>query len=593
MGKRNSTLVAPEQIKTLIDTALGKIKADIVIANADLVNVYSGELLKGYSVAIKGEKIAYIGENADHTIGPDTMVIDATGKTLIPGLIDAHMHLVTYYTVYEFLKYAMKGGTTTIISEITALTFPLGYKGIEQFLEAISYQPIKIFATAPPMLSLSPAAKLGAIGLDSVRKLLKQDRIVGLGETFWLPALQGEERVFKLFAEALSSGKPIEGHSAGARGNKLIAYIASGVASCHEPTNTGEVLERLRLGIHTMIREGETRRDLEAIAEIKDKKIDFRRLILTTDGAGPRQLVKHGYMEFLVQKAIDLGFDPIVAIQMATINPAEHFSLDNLMGGIAPGKYADMVLIPDPQTIQAEMVISNGQIIAQKGELLVPPRKHVYSKSALGSVHLPRRLKSDDFHIHVEGTDSPAIIRVIHQVTEGLTKEEQITIVPKGGLLEADVDKDILKVAVIERTSNLGKMFTGFVKGFKFTKGAFASSCTWELSGIVVVGTNDDDMAGAVNRVYELQGGAVVYADGKVLAELSMSVGGCVSELPLEELSQKLEVLQQKVAELGTWLSDAHFSLTALTTVAIPFFRICEAGLMDIREGKVVDLVVS
>jgi adenine deaminase len=298
-------------------------------------------------------------------------------------------------------------------------------------------------------------------------------------------------------------------------------------------------------------------------------------------------------MEFLVQKAIDLGFDPIVAIQMATINAAEHFSLDNIIGGIAPGKYADMVLIPDLRTIKAEMVISNGQVIAQKGELLVPPRKHVYSKSVLRSVQLPRKLKSDDFRIHVEGRDIPVTIRAIHQVTDLVTREEKIAITPRGGLLEADVERDILKVAVIERTSDPGKMFVGFIKGFKIKRGAFASSCTWELSGIVVVGTNDEDMAGAVNRVFELQGGAVVYAGGKVLAELHLPVAGCVSMLPIEELYQKLEEIQQKATELGTPLPDAHFTLTALTTVAIPFFRICEAGLMDIREGKLVDLVVS
>ncbi|HJX69503.1 MAG TPA: adenine deaminase C-terminal domain-containing protein [Dehalococcoidia bacterium] len=593
MKKKNSASITPEQIKALIDTALGEIKADMVIANADLVNVYSGELLKGYSVAIKGEKIAYVGEKAEHTIGPDTRVIDATGKTLIPGLIDAHAHLLFLYAVDEFLKYAMKGGTTTIITETRGIFFPLGYRGVKQFLEAISGQPIKIFATAPPMLGLGPAAQGGALSPESLRRLLKQEGVVGLGETYWFPVLQGEERILRQFAETLSLGKTLEGHSAGARGNKLVAYIASGISSCHEPTTAEEVLERLRLGIHTMIREGDTRRDLEAIAEIKDEKIDFRRLVLATDGVGPKHLMEHGYMEILVQKAIDLGFDPIVAIQMATINAAEHFSFDNLIGGIAPGKYADMVLIPDLRTIQAEMVMSNGQVIAQRGQILVPPKRYVYPKSSLRSVHLPRKLEPADFRIPVEGRDTPVTVRVIHQVTEVLTREEQIAITPKKGLLEADVGEDILKVAVIERTSDPGKMFVGFVKGFKMRKGAFASSGTWALSGIVVVGTNDEDMAGAVNRVLALQGGDVVYAKGRVLAELPLPVAGLTSDLPIEVLYQKLEEVQQKATELGTWLPDVHLTLTALTTGSIPFFRICEAGLVDIRDGKVVGLMVS
>jgi adenine deaminase len=222
----------------------------------------------------------------------------------------------------------------------------------------------------------------------------------------------------------------------------------------------------------------------------------------------------------------------------------------------------------------------------------LPPRKHFYPKSVLRSVHIPRKLKPDDFHIHVESTDTPVTVRVIHQVAELLTREEQIAITPKDGLLEADVDRDILKVAVIERTSNPGKMFTGFIKGFKMKKGAFASSCTWALSGIVVMGTNNEDMAGAVNRIFELQGGIVVYDGGKVLAELPLPVAGVASDLPVEVTYEKLKEIQQKSTELGTWLPDMHLTSTALTTGSVPFFRICEAGLVDIREGKLVDLLV-
>jgi len=580
-----------EEIKTLIDTALGKIKADMVVANADLVNVYTGELLRDQSIATKGDKIAYVGENAEHTIGPDTRVIDAAGKTLIPGLINTHTHLLSYHTVYEFLKYAMKGGTTTIVTETTLISYPMGYLGVKEFLEVISNQPIKIFATTPTMAAPGPAFQGSSLSLESYRKLLKDKRILGVGETYWSHVLQDDERILELFSETLNLGKTIEGHSSGARGNKLVAYIASGISSCHEPINVEEVMERLRLGIHTMIREGDTRRDLEAIAKIKDEKIDFRRLVLVTDGLGPKRLMEYGYMEFVVQKAIDLGFDPIIAIQMATINAAEHFSLDNLIGGIAPGKYADMVLIPDLRTIQAEIVISNGQVITQNGEITIPPRKHAYSKSALRSVHLPKKLKPDDFHIHVEKGDTPVTVRAIHQTTDLVTKEKQITITPKGGLLEADVEGDILKVAFINRTNNPGKMFVGFIKGLKMRRGAFASSAVWSSSGIIVVGTNDEDIAGAVNRVLALQGGAVVYADGKVLAELPLPIAGISSDLPIETLYQKYMEIQQSMVELGTWLSEAHLTLTALTTGSIPFLRICDAGLIDIKKGKLVDLI--
>jgi len=585
--------VDSKEIKTLIDTALGEVKADMVITNAELVNVYSGELLKGYSVAIKGEKIAYLGENADHTIGPDTHVIDATGKTLIPGLIDAHDHVLFYFTVDEFLKYAMRGGTTTIITETCEASFTLGPRGIKQFLEAISDQPVKIFATVPPMATLSPVARPNALSPESLRRLLRQKGAIGLGETFWSYVIDGDERILELIAETLNSGKTVEGHSAGARNNKLVAYTASGVSSCHEPITAEEVLERLRLGIHIMIREGDVRSDLETIARIKDEAIDFRRLILATDSVSTRYLMENGYMECLVQKAIDLGFDPIVAIQMATLNPAEHFHLDNVIGGIAPGKCADMVIIPDIRTIKAEMVISNGQIIAEGGKILVPPRSYNYPKSTLRSVHLPRNLKPADFHIPSEGRSTPVTVRVIHQATELVTKEEQVDITPRDGLLLADVERDILKVAVIDRTHNPGKMFTGFVTGFKIRKGACASTSIGDLSGIVVVGTNDDDMAGAVNRIRALQGGIVIYAGEKVLAELPMPIGGFMSDLPIEVMYQKIEEFQQKATELGTWLPNLQASVNQLATGSVPFFRICESGYIDIRKGELVDLIVQ
>ncbi len=245
----NSATMTPEQMKVLIDTALGKIKADMIIVNADLVNVYSGELLRGQSVAIKGDRIAYVGEKAEHTIGPDTKVIDAAGKVLVPGFIDTHAHLIALCPLDEFLKYAMRGGTTTIVSETIEFALALGYQGVHQFLEATSNQPIKIFATVPPLPTLSPAAQPGSLRPEKLRRLLKQKSVLGLGEIPWQFILRYDERILQLYAETLNSGKHIEGHSAGARGNKLAAYVASGICSCHEPTTAEEALEGVASGV--------------------------------------------------------------------------------------------------------------------------------------------------------------------------------------------------------------------------------------------------------------------------------------------------------------------------------------------------------
>lgn len=251
-----------------------------------------------------------------------------------------------------------------------------------------------------------------------------------------------------------------------------------------------------------------------------------------------------------------------------------------------------MVILPDLRNIKAEMVISNGQIIAQKGKTLVSPRKHIYSKSTMRSVHLSRKLKPADFQVHVHGEDKPVNVRVINQVTGLVTREEKITMTPENGLLEVDVERDILKAAFIDRTNKPGTMFTGFIKGFNLKKGAIATSATRGLSGIIVVGTNDKDIAGAANRIVVLQGGAVVYAEDKVLAELPLSIGGYISNLPIEAVRKKRQEIQQIVTELGISLSDAHLTLAGLTTNVIPFFRICESGLMDIGKGELVDMLV-
>ena len=581
------------RIKTLIDTALGREKADMVVANADLVNVYSGELLKGHSVAVKGDRIAFVGEKADHTIGPDTRVIDAAGKVLIPGFIEAHTHLLSLSRVDEFLKYAMGGGTTTIITETRNFTIPLGYRGVREFLKATALQPVKIFVTVAPVLGLSPSAQSNALSPGVLRSLLKHERVIGLGETPWPFILKDLGGITGLHAETLKAEKHIEGHTAGASGNNLVACVASGISSCHESTTAEEALERLRLGFHVMIREGHIRQELEAIAKIKNMQIDFRRLVLCTDGVRLQHLMEYGYMDFVVQKAIDLGFDPIVAIQMATINAAELFKLDNLIGGIAPAKCADMVILPDLRKIEAEMVISNGQIIAENGRITVTPRKHVYSRSTLRSVHIPRKIKPADFEVRMQGGDKPVTVRVIKMITGLVTAEEQIVMNPCNGLLEADVEGDILKVSFINRTNRPREMFTGFIKGFGMKKGAFACSVSMGLSGITVVGASDEDMAGAVNRVKALQGGVVVYNEGKVLAELPLPIAGFVSELPVETIVQRWEEIQQRAVDLGTSLEDIYATVGTLTTDIIPFLRICESGLMDIRKWEIVDLIVS
>ena len=574
-----------KDMRALASVALGEEEADLVVKDADLADVYSRELLKGTSVAVKGEWIAYVGPDASHTIGAGTEVIDARGKVLIPGLIDGHTHSLYYASPYEFLRYAMRGGTTTIITEIMELAFPLGYAGIVDCLEAFKDQPVKIFFTVPPSITFSKDAAKKAPTLEQLKGLLKRADVLGVGEGFWQEVLHGETNFPALSEEALRLRKRAEGHAAGCRDRRLSAYLGYGVSSCHESVNADEVVEKLRFGICTMIREGSIRKELDAISKIKDLGLDLRRATLVTDGADPRDLVAKGYLEHVVQRAVEAGFDPLVAVQMATVNVAEHFGLEGLLGGIAPGKYADMVLIPDLRTIKAQCVVSNGRVIAQDGKLTVEPRKAALKADRLEA----RQVSPRDFAIRVN-QKGPVKVRVIDQVTDLVTKEAILDLPVHDGELRADLGRDLLKASVI---SCEGRVFTGLIRGHGFRAGAMATSGTWETFSVVVVGTSDADMAAAANRIFELGGGITVYAQGSARAELPLPVGGLLSDLTLEAIARRLNTLQRKAEELGFPHADAALTLATLTTAAIPFLRLSEDGLVDVRTGRVVEMILS
>jgi len=577
--------------KKLIDVALGRAPGDLAIVNARLLNVYTGEILDQQSVCTCGERIACVGLDVGYAIGTGTTVIDAEGATLIPGLIDGHAHMASLFTAGEFLKHAAIGGTTTIITETMEAYAVAGIAGVLDFLASLKDQPIKFFATAPAMASTSRAAM--GIDLADLETLLMREEIVGLGESYWQAVLQNQDLFLPIYATTMAHRKLLEGHSAGARGNKLQAYAACGITSCHEPIKAEEVLERLRLGIYVMVREGSIRRDLAEIARIKEMVADTRRLILTTDGISPVDLMEMGYMEYLVQKAIDCGFEPISAVQMATLNVAEHFGLDDLIGGIAPGKYADLVLIPDPLTIQAMVVVSSGRIIARNGTLDAAPRNHVFAVESLNSIRIPKTVEPSDFGLPSNGDGDTTTVRAIEMVTDLVTREVLLDLPVVGGEIITDRANDLVKITAIDRTTIPGKGFNGVIKGFGIRSGAMACSAAWDTSCVIVVGADETDMALCVNRIREMHGGAVVCDAGRVAAELAMPVFGLISELPLEVLAAKLKAIKQAAADIGVPFPDPLLTLITLTGAAIPFLRICEEGLVNFKDGRTVGLFMD
>jgi adenine deaminase len=580
------------EARAVTEVALGKAAADLAVVNARLLNVYTGEILPDTAVAVKGPWIAWVGTDPGGRIAGSTRVVDAGGAVLTPGFIDGHTHLADMlYPPWEFIRHAVPGGTTAVVTE-TVEPYPmLGLAGIQDFLAALEDQPVTFFATAPPVVSTSRA--VNGIREEDLAALLERDDVVGLGEVYWSNALREPDTFLPLMRRTLLAGKSVEGHTAGARGGRLMAYTALGVSSCHEPIQASEVLERLRLGLRVMIREGSIRRDLEEIAAIRDQVADMSRLMLVTDGVGPTDLLEGGYMDRVVQKAVNCGFEPAQAVRMATLNVADHFGLGGLLGGIAPGRQADMLLLPEPEIIRPRLVIARGRVVAEAGRLTVPPRKHAFSEASRNSILLSDDLNASAFAVKVPGGGRTARVRVIHQVTGLVTRELLETVELRDGEIRHDPDRDLLKAAAVDRARTPGRMFVGLIHGFGLKAGAFACSSGWDTPNIMVVGAQDQDMAAAVNRIRRLRGGAVVCVNGEVRAELPMPILGLMSDRPLEEIADGMRSLVHTLQGLGCPFEDPYRTLATLSGAAIPFIRICEEGLVDLKSGRSLPLLTA
>ena len=577
--------------KELMDVAVGIQKADLVVSNCRILNVYTGEIIDDHSICIKDKWIACIIRDAKSRTGPDTKVIDAKGMTVIPGLIDGHTHLANYFCSEEFLKCAMIGGTTCIVTETLEAYLVGGLKGVIDFIESYQDQPVKVFNTAPVMISISKEA--GGIPEDELEMLLKRNDVLGLGEVYWQSVLQDSEDILPLMNRALALGKTVEGHSAGAREGKLAAYVGTGVSSCHEAINMDQALERLRMGLYVMAREGGVRKDLDAISKIKDAGVDLRRMILVTDSVSPEFLIEKGGLEYVVQKAIDLGFHPVDAVRMATLNVAEHFGIDHMIGGIAPGRFADLCIIPDIRKITPAWVISNGKVVARDGKCKIFPRIHKYSKESLNSVNLKKIFKKDDFKISAPEGTKQADVRIIEKITMLVTKEKILPMKVVDGQIMGDVEKDIVKIAAIDRVNSSNKCFTGLISGVGMKQGALATSASWDTRDITVMGADEEDMALAVNRIGDLTGGVVICAKGRVLAELPMPIMGIMSDLSVKEIAERTEQVNQAAKELGIIFEDPILSLITMTSAAIPYLRICEEGLVNLKDGKTRGIIAN
>jgi len=576
--------------RQLLETALGNEPADLVIKDGVLMDVYTGRVVPHRSVAVAGRWIAYVGPDADYAIGDRTSVIEADGRVIAPGFIDPHTHIANFWNIADFLRYAIPGGTTTYVTEVEGFCFASGAEGFRAFLDQVRDRPVKIYCLIPPMVSASPAAAARFITAEETGKLLRDEQVIGLGESYWQSAiLTPDDRILHLIQETVKAGKSVQGHAAGAADRRLAAYAAAGATSCHEAVSAEDVLNRLEMGYCVMLREGHVRKDLESIRPLIGT-IDLGRCALSTDGADAELLLSQGYFTDVVQKAVAMGLKPIEAIRMATLNPAAHFGLDHLIGGIAPGRFADILILPAPGIMKPDMVISEGQVIAEKDKILVPLPRVPHPDQLLKTVPVPL-IAPEKLTVPLAACSKPGAVRTMDIQANGLVaREGSAQISSSTGTVLADPEQDLLKIVFIERVSGSGERFVGFVRGWGQKRGAVASSLVWDAAGIVAIGADDLDLAGAINRVIELQGGTVLTVGGEIVCEIPFPIGGYSSDRRIEELTSEASDLQKTLGDLGSNLPSPRLTLETLASAAIPFIRITEKGYFRFRENDYVGL---
>ena len=584
--------------QTLVKVATGIEKAQLVIQNAKLINVCTREILENVDVAVSEGRIAMVGD-CKHCIGENTQVIDASGKYLAPAFMDGHIHVESsMLTVGEYAKAVVSHGTSGIFMDPHEICNVLGLDGVKYMLEDAKRTPLKAMLTTPSCVPAVPGFEdTGAsIGPKEVAQTMTWDECVGLGEMMNFPGILGaDERTHAIVGETLKAGKIPTGHySLPETGTGLNGYIASGVRCCHESTREIDALEKMRLGMYAMLREGSAWHDLKEVSKaITNREIDSRFACLISDDTHPNTLQSQGHLDHIVKRAIEEGVDPITAIQMVTINVAQCFQLDHDMGSITPSKCADMVLIDDLITCKVNEVFIDGELVAKNGKMLKAFAPYSYPEKAKKSVHLST-VTTSDFNIDAKGKKDNAVVHVMEVIPARVgTYDRHLQVPVQDDLLQAKPEEDILKVAVFERHHETGTVGRGFVKGFGIKNGALAQTVAHDAHNLLVVGSNDEDMAIAANALIECGGGLVAVQNGKILGKVPLPIAGLMSDEPLELMSEKVESLEKAWADMGCALPSPFMTMALIPLACLPETRLTNRGLVDCRTFRFEDLIIE
>lgn len=587
----------PEQadcIKELNATARGDSAASLVIQNAKLVNVVSGEILPEMDVAVQGSRIAYLGKDAGHTIDGSTKIIEADGRYLAPGFLDGHCHIESsQITPTQFARAVLPKGTTGGFFDAHEITNVLGLEGLKLMFQEARQTPMASYmqvASCVPSTSSDYETNGSSIGPDEVAEAFTWGKdMIGLGEVMNFPGVvYGDERMLGEIEQALRANRIVDGHYTWSPRDdrKLSAYAATGISGDHECTTSEDVIARIRLGQYAKMRRGSAWHDVaETIKAYTEKGLDTRRMMLVTDDRSPESLVDEGHMDFVIRHAIAQGVPPVIAIQMATINTAERFGLSNDIGIIAPGRFADMVLLDGALTdVNVEMTIAAGQVVAENNEIVAELPDFSYPVTALQSVHIDRKITPEEFVIESPVQEGRLEVRAI-EVRENQvgTFERHIPVTCSNG--EVSSLDGLCKMAVLERHGINGNTGLGLVSGIGFNEpAAIASTVAHDSHNLMVIGSNDARMAEAANAVVEMQGGIAVVRDSGITT-LPLPVAGLMSEAPFEEVAAGSKAISQALAAAGCTMNYAFMTLSLLALVVIPEIRLSDTGLIRITDA--------
>ena len=584
--------------KSLVDVAMGRKPADLVIRNGRWVCVQSGEIIPGTDIAMIDERIAYVGENASHTIGDQTKVIDANDHFLVPGLLDGHMHIESgMLTVTEFVRAVIPYGTTSMFVDPHEIANVFGLKGVRLMVEEAAIQPIHVWVQMPSCVPSAPGLETpgASLGPAEVAEAMTWNGVIGLGEVMNFPGVfLGDEKMHAEMAEARKAGKVIGGHYASPDlGLPFHGYVAGGPEDDHEGTRLEDAIIRVRQGMKAMLRFGSAWHDVAAqIKAVTEQGMDPRHFILCTDDSHCETLVDEGHVNRAVKEAISHGLAPMTAIQMVTINPAEHFGVSRDVGMIAPGRYGDILIANDLTSLKAEFVIAKGKVISEKGELSIELPAYPYPEWALDSVHFGHPISVNDFRLVApnDGSYTANVIGVIEN--QAPTRHLKIPVMAKSGEIEVDMERDIAKIAVVERHKATGGVQVGLVSGFKFNVPcAIATTVAHDSHHLIVVGTNEGDMAMAANELAKFGGGQIVVREGKILGQVELPIAGLMSNESADIVAKKAKTVLDGFKACGCQLNNPNMQLSLLALVVIPELRISDLGLVDVNRFEFIPVL--